>query len=92
MSRVYHREIETGADRAHPDNEHLASIIEKHFSLSEEERNNVRMKTRMATIDRYDWDKTAQVWENYIDDYSPTGLQGRWDSPYNTCGYPRGPS
>ena len=86
-----YREIETGADRAHPDNEHLASIIEKHFSLSEEERNKVRVKTRMATIERYDWDETAHVWEDYIDNYSPTGPQGRWDSPYIHVDIPESP-
>jgi len=77
-----YREIETGADRAHPDNDHLASILEEHFSLSEEERNKLRMQTRRATIERYSWDKTAQVWENYIDTYSPIDRQGRWDAPY----------
>lgn len=86
-----YREIETGADRAHPDNEHLASIIEEHFSLPEEERNKLRMKTRMATIERYSWDKTAQVWENYIDTYSPKDRQGKWDSPYIHVDIPDAP-
>ena len=39
------------------------------------------MSVRKATLERYAWDKTAQVWENYIDEYTPTGLQGQWEAP-----------
>jgi|TARA_Y100000310_G_scaffold270418_1_gene284220 glycosyltransferase involved in cell wall biosynthesis len=77
-----YREVETGADRAHPDNEHLAKILEEHFSLPESARNRKMLETRKATLDKYDWDKTSKVWEDYIDSYTPTGTQGRWDAPY----------
>jgi glycosyltransferase involved in cell wall biosynthesis len=79
--KSFYRELETGADRAHPDNEHLAQILTTHFSLSEEERNKKCYQTRMGTIKRYDWDRTAKVWEDAIDNAKMVGLQGKWDSP-----------
>tara|TARA_R110000824_G_scaffold398848_1_gene603462 strand:+ start:173 stop:925 length:753 start_codon:yes stop_codon:yes gene_type:complete len=77
-----YRELETGADRALPDNEHLAKILTDHFSLSEDERNKKCYQTRMGTIKRYDWDRTAKVWEGAIDNANLVGLQGKWDTPH----------
>jgi hypothetical protein len=87
-----YRELETGADRARPDNKHLASILTEHFSMSEDERNRKMLETRNATLKRYDWDMTAKVWEDYIDSYTPTGKQGQYDSsPYEHIEVPESP-
>ena len=69
---VMARELETNAERAYPDNNHLAKIIEKHLSLPEDQRIKKAVQTRKATKKRYTWDKCAKVWENYIDTYSLT--------------------
>ena len=37
---------------------------------------------------RYSWDKTAQVWEKYLDSYAPVNLQGKWDSPPLSLAFP----
>jgi|TARA_R100000995_G_scaffold37301_1_gene17144 glycosyltransferase involved in cell wall biosynthesis len=89
--KSFYREMETGADRAHPDNEHFAKIMIDYFSLSEAERNRKMLETRMATIEKYSWDKTAKVWEDYIDSYTPVGRQGKWDSPYTHVDIPNEP-
>ena len=75
------RELETNAERAYPDNKHLAKILEKHFSLSEKQRLKKSMDVRKATKKRYTWDRCAQAWEDYIDTYVPVDQQGKWDSP-----------
>jgi len=75
------RELETNAERAYPDNDAMAQIIEDHFSLSEAERVAKSIDVRQGTIARYSWDDTAKVWEDYIDNYTPVGRQGKWDSP-----------
>ena len=85
------REMETNADRAYPDNDHLAQILLDHFSMSESETNKRCIETRNGTIKRYNWDQTAAQWENYIDSYEPTGQQGRWDSSPNLFEIPSGP-
>ena len=82
------RELETNAERAYPDNNHLAKIIEKHLSLPEEKRLKKCVQTRQATKKRYTWDKTAQAWMDYIDTYKPVDQQGQWDAPPNIYNIP----
>ena len=79
--KCFYRELETGAQRAHPDNEHLANIITKHFSLPKQERNRKCFESRKGAMKRYSWDDTAKVWEKHIDGHTPVDLQGKWDSP-----------
>ena len=86
--RTMARELETNAERAYPDNNHLAKIIEKHLSLPEEKRIKKCVQTRQATKKRYTWDMAAQAWMDYIDTYQPVGQQGQWDSPPNLYNIP----
>ena len=79
--RTFFREIETNAERAYPDNEVLASTLTKFFSKKSSDRMQESMIVRKKTIERYNWDDTSKTWENYIDTYTPTGLQGQWESP-----------
>jgi len=75
------RELETNAERAYPDNNHLAKIIEKHFTLPEDKRLKKSMDVRKAAKKRYTWDQCSQAWEKYIDTYFPIDNQGKWDAP-----------
>jgi len=86
--KCFYRELETGAERAHPDNSHLADILKKHFSLPMQERNRKCFESRKGAMQRYSWDKTAQVWEKYLDSYAPVTLQGKWDSPPLSLTFP----
>ena len=81
--KTFFRELETNADRAYPDNEACAQIFIDFFTQDEQQRFKKSVETRKYTIERYNWDNTAQVWENYIDSYEPTGLQGQWNAPPN---------
>ena len=80
--KCLYRELETGADRAHPDNEHLAKILLQHFSLPKQERDRKCFESRKGAMKRYNWDQTAKVWEDCIDSHVAVGLQGKWDSPH----------
>ena len=82
------RELNTNAERAYPSNAHLAEIMESHFSKSDSFREQKSKRAREGAIKRYDWNDTAKVWENYIDSYSPTGNQGKWDSPIRQMNIP----
>jgi hypothetical protein len=75
------RELNTNAERAYPSNEHLAEIIKTHFSKDEKFREQKSKDVRQGTMNRYDWDQTAKVWEGYIDSYVPVNNQGNWSSP-----------
>ena len=80
IDKMY-REMETGADRAYPSNKHLSEIMLKFFTEDDEYRKKKSAQARQGVLDRYSWDDTATVWENYIDTYSPVGSQGKWDTP-----------
>tara|TARA_R100000306_G_scaffold16657_1_gene20841 strand:- start:6227 stop:7873 length:1647 start_codon:yes stop_codon:yes gene_type:complete len=79
--RTFFREIETNAERAYPDNEYLADLLVKFFMRSSSERQQEAITVRQATIKRYDWDKTAKVWEKYIDSYVRSPEQRQWSAP-----------
>lgn len=79
--KKFFREMETGAERAYPDNEAMANIMCNFFQASPEERFKRSMEARAGAVKRYDWDDTAKEWEKYIDTYTPSGRQSKWDSP-----------
>ena len=79
--KTFFRELETDAERAYPDNEVCAEIFNNFFHQTEEQRLAKSMQVRQSTITKYSWDKTAKVWEEYIDTYTPTDLQGQWNAP-----------
>ena len=80
IQKMY-RELETNAERVFPDNDHLVEVMINHLMLSPEEKAKKSAEVRQATVDRYDWDDCAKVWMNYIDTYTPNGLQGHWNNP-----------
>ena len=87
--RTFFHELETGAERAYPDNQKLAEILISYFSESEQFRMKKAITVRQKTLKRYNWDDTAKVWESYIDDYNPVGLQGQWDAAPNMINIPQ---
>lgn len=86
--RTFFREMETNAERAYPDNTELANILIKFFNQTPTERMQQSIQVRKNTIERYNWDKTAKVWENYIDSYTPINQQSQWASPPNITNIP----
>jgi len=86
--RTFFREIETNAERAYPDNNKFANILIKFFSKTAIERMKKSLEVRKCTIKRYNWDDTSSVWENYIDSYTSSKLQGKWDSPSTMVNVP----
>tara|TARA_A100001391_G_scaffold138982_1_gene97262 strand:- start:239 stop:1276 length:1038 start_codon:yes stop_codon:yes gene_type:complete len=82
------RELNTNAERAYPDNDHLAEILQHHFSHDDNYRKERSSQAREGAMRRYDWDATAKVWENYIDSYKPIAEQGKWDLPIEQSDIP----
>jgi|LULM01.1.fsa_nt_gb glycosyltransferase involved in cell wall biosynthesis len=79
--RTFFKEMETNAERAYPDNEAFADILVQFFQQTSQERMQQSIEVRKATLERYDWGRSIQVWEKYIDSYQPKNLQGHWNSP-----------
>jgi len=75
----YFKELETKAIRVLPNNDHFISIIEDYFNLPYQLRQQKSFATRKLTEKYYNWDNIAGIWENYFDNITLTGLQGKWD-------------
>ena len=75
--------METWAERAYPDNEAMAKIIEEFASMDENARLEKSRIVRDGAISRYDWDDCARVWEMVIDAFSQKKRSHEWDSPAN---------
>lgn len=75
------REMETGADRANPDNEHLAEIIyQHHVEKSENEKQKMSHRTRELCEKYYSWDGVADVWDRALSSVDISSNLS-WDSP-----------
>lgn len=60
------RELETGADRAYPDDEELTNIIYHYFHLSEKDQKKKSEMTRQLCEKYYSWDLVADVWDRAL--------------------------
>lgn len=66
------RELETGCDRARPDDNALLSIFEEFFSVPPILREVKRKEVRRAYEEHYgSWDKTTAQWEKAFDSMQP---------------------
>lgn len=82
------RELETGCNRARPDDDALLEILEKFFETPSVLREMQRKDIRRAFEENYSWDKTASKWEEVIDSLEPA-------MPWNSTpriAYPEKPS
>lgn len=56
------KEIETGCNRAIPDDNHMVEIWEQFFNMPEAMRERKRQETRKLAEETYNWDWTANKW------------------------------
>ena len=73
--------METGCDRAVPDNEHTGNEIKKFFDLSKQEREFLSKNSKLNFEKYYQWDKTAKKWEDYFDSIEIKPYEQTWGSP-----------
>jgi glycosyltransferase involved in cell wall biosynthesis len=75
------KELETGAERAVPDNDHLVSELKKWISLPKSEKTAISKRTRRLLVDNYSWNRTAQKMMEVFDSLSVKNL---WGTPMTT--------
>jgi glycosyltransferase involved in cell wall biosynthesis len=63
----YYKEMETGCNRAVPNNDCLVNILTNFFSLNKEDRLKKSINTRELFEKHYNWDNTANQWMKAID-------------------------
>lgn len=74
------RECDTHSYRAMPDNDFLANSLYTYFTQNDEYRARKGKQARQGAEKYYDWDKTAKVWERYIDSVDLETIPCKWDS------------
>lgn len=75
------KELETGADRAVPDNNDLIDKIIDWLNKTTQEKQQISKNTRQLLLSNYSWDKTAEVWTKVFDGLEPKNI---WDKPLLT--------
>ena len=81
--RTMFRELETGADRALPDDVALTGIIYNFFKMSDSEKAEKSTRTRKLCELHYSWDKVAEVWDMALSSVDISDNLS-WDIPART--------
>lgn len=75
------KELETGSDRANPDNNHLIEKVLEWLNMSKEEKKQLSKQTRSLLLSHYSWDKTANILTSVFDQIKPKDV---WRVPMET--------
>ena len=75
------KELETGSDRAIPDNKHLISELKNWISLDYMQKRKLSKRTRNLLIEHYSWNKTV---ENLMAVFDSLNNKNLWDKPLET--------
>lgn len=78
--KALYKELETGCMRAVPDNDLAASKFLDFFSMTEEERKALGLKTRENFEKHFQWDLSGKKWEGYFDSFEKIPMQNTWAS------------
>jgi len=76
-----YQELETGCNRAVPDNDYSALKIKEFFDLTSEEANQKGVICNEMFLKHYQWDITAKIWSDYFDSVEIKPEEETWMSP-----------
>jgi len=79
--KALYKELETGCNRAVPDNELAVKLLKEFFSKTDEERSNIGMNTRRLFDQHFQWDQSGAAWEKYFDSIDLVPEEKTWLSP-----------
>ncbi len=73
--------------RATPDDAATADIIYKYLNSQGSYKQTKSEQARRCAEKHFNWDVTAKMWSDHLEDIQLTGLQGQWQTPIR-CGAP----
>ena len=92
--KTLYKELETGCMRAVPDNEYAAQKFLEFFDLPQAMRMKKGFESRKLFEEHYQWDRTANKWEQRFDSVEILPESETWKSPPRihspSDGYPKG--
>lgn len=78
--KALYKEMETGCDRAVPDNDHACEIFLDFFSKTDEERKEISSNIRNKFLQEFTWEKSGRKWEEAFDSIDILPEQETWYS------------
>lgn len=81
IKHLLYKELETGSNRATPDNEHLISELVNWMNLSDEDKEQLSLNTRSKLVENYSWEKTAN---HFIKIFDSLEAKNIWHEPMVT--------
>lgn len=78
--KTLYKEMETGCERAIPDNEAAAKLFADFFAKPETIRKREGFNSRQKFLSTFQWDKSGKVWENYFDSVQERPIEETWRS------------
>lgn len=76
-----YKELETGCMRATLDVDWMARVMDYHYNMSPEKRQEISDELAKQTRLKYNWKNVAQKWIKHIHELP----YGKWDSPARVC-------
>lgn len=79
--KALYKELETGCNRAVPDNDLATKLLLEFFDKPEPMRKQMGFKTRQNFEKHFQWDQSGKVWEDYFDSVEIKDESATWKSP-----------
>jgi len=79
--KALYKEMETGCERAVPDNEAAALLFKEFFTNPSSVRKRMGFEMRQKFLNKFQWNQSGKVWENYFDSVAIEPIEHTWKSP-----------
>lgn len=81
--KTLYKEMETGCNRAVPDNDITAKLFKEFFDKPEEIRRKLGFDIRQNFLEKFKWDSSGRMWEQYFDSVDIMPISSTWKSEPN---------
>jgi glycosyltransferase involved in cell wall biosynthesis len=79
--KALYKEMETGCERAVPDNEAAAKLFKDFFEKPEAIRKTAGFESRKKFLKEFNWQKSGEAWEKCFDSIDIIPIEKSWKSP-----------
>lgn len=78
--KALYKEMETGCERAVPNNEEAARLFKEFFDKPKAIRQSTGFNTRQNFLKHFQWDQSGKMWEDYFDSVELLPIEQTWRS------------
>lgn len=79
--KTLYKEMETGCERAVPNNDAAAELFLDFFNKPASMRKRIGFESRQKFLENFQWDKSGKMWEDYFDSVEILPIEQTWRSP-----------